>query len=138
MWVPRWQLRRGKGEGQFCSRDCKFKGSTALGRPRSPEPIRHSQGYLLEWAPDHPRQSRGRVLQHILVAERMIGRPLKDGEQVHHINGQRDDNRPENLEVLPYNEHQKRHWDDPNHRKRHSERMKREVRPRDPVTGRWI
>jgi hypothetical protein len=38
-------------------------------------------------------------LQHLLVMESLIGRPLAAGEMVHHINGARDDNRPENLHL---------------------------------------
>lgn len=38
-------------------------------------------------------------MQHRLVMEQVIGRPLTASERVHHRNGRRDDNRPENLEL---------------------------------------
>lgn len=48
-------------------------------------------------------------LEHRVVAEREIGRPIRDDENVHHLNGDRADNRPENLVVVDEVEHQHMH-----------------------------
>ena len=61
---------------------------------------RHKRGYILLWAPEHPKTGNGSyVFEHVLVMEKILGRYLLPGENVHHLNGVKDDNRPENLEL---------------------------------------
>lgn len=68
------------------------------------------QGYVRVFAPTHPRALKGRVHEHILVAEVMLGRYLFPEEVVHHINEVRDDNRPENLQVMTKSAHKSLHF----------------------------
>lgn len=92
----------------YCSRECR--GDTIAERQaghknamwKGGETVTsHSGGgYIKELCPNHPNADPGGyVLQHRLVMERTIGRYLKSSERVHHKNGDRQDNRPENLEL---------------------------------------
>lgn len=70
-----------------------------------------SNGYvLIRVGVGHPLADvRGYAYEHRLVAYASAGRSPEPGEHVHHINGDKTDNRPENLEVVPADEHRVRH-----------------------------
>lgn len=63
-------------------------------------------GYMMLYIPEHPRANKTRyVFEHIVIWEKAHHQPLPDGWVVHHINGIRDDNRPQNLLGLPRRGH---------------------------------
>lgn len=90
----------------FCDKVCanKYKSETYRGENsfnyKGYKPWMTVHGYMMVRAVDHPNaDKRGYVREHVLVMEEKIGRYLEDTETVHHMNGIRHDNRPENLEL---------------------------------------
>lgn len=73
--------------------------------------VKEFHGYRLIHMPSHPQAQKpnGYVFEHRLVAQRILGRHLRADEEVHHINGSRDDNHPKNLAVLSRREHRRLH-----------------------------
>lgn len=89
---------------QFCSTDCaraRGRRYRAANSPNWRGGRTRTTGYVRRRAPGHPRTTPKNpyVLEHILVIEGQLGRYLEPHERVHHKNGRRDDNRPENLEL---------------------------------------
>jgi len=63
-------------------------------------------GYFIVYRPDHPKaRMNGFILEHRLIWEEYHGRSIPDGWVVHHINGIKDDNSPENLLAVPMKNH---------------------------------
>jgi flagellar basal body rod protein FlgC len=69
------------------------------------------RGYVVIWNPKHPMARKtGYVLEHRLVMAEHLGRNLEPHEHVHHINGNRMDNRLENLELVHRKDHPSKHF----------------------------
>lgn len=86
-------------------------GWTGSRNPRWNNGTSRSQGYVLVRAPaGHPNARRsGYIAEHVLVMSQHLGRAIATHEAVHHINGRRDDNRLENLQVMTRAAHASEH-----------------------------
>lgn len=108
-YVQRNQLVH--GEGRYCSTACKYAAMN--GRERVTGTTTIARGYRKV-----KTGVRRYEFEHRLVVEASLGRKLDRREEVHHINGDKLDNRLENLRVVSPSEHQAIHGFGPAMRRR--------------------
>lgn len=90
------------GAKRFCSLPCFYEHKAPVGSV-----IKDTGGYTITKVPPRTlgiKTKRGTssnnwMWTHRYVMQQKLGRALRKTERVHHINGKRDDNRPENLEL---------------------------------------
>lgn len=92
-----WDVKRGRTK--FCSRNCSFKYHKG----------ENSNTYKGGWTSSHGYKKQmvegKEVYEHRMVVERGLGRKLESHEDVHHIDGNKLNNDPNNLVVLSKREH---------------------------------
>lgn len=83
----------------FCTKECQYEYRRDQGKK-----FVNSSGYVVvgvhgEYPGARRNGKSGQIAEHRKVMQDILGRALLPEENVHHINGVRIDNRPENLEL---------------------------------------
>ena len=110
--VKKWRIAQGRGK--YCSPHCRHKGhSLEIAGDKSPNwngGIYIHDGYKLIRIKNHPHANPlGYIREHRVIMEKHLGRYMKPEERIHHLNGNKQDNRIENLQIVTIGEHNRIH-----------------------------
>jgi hypothetical protein len=86
------------GHNSIGSNNPAFKGGRSVDR------------YIKLYMPWHSNSNKkGQIYEHMFILSKYLKRPLEKGEEVHHINENKHDNRIENLQLILHSEHTRLH-----------------------------
>jgi len=116
---PLVNKRRGRHR-RFCNPTCRQRSNGRKGAGVSGNRGKHlfktgehinRDGYRKVLVGDHPFPRKSHYMsEHVKVMEAHIGRRITPSECVHHVNGNRLDNRLDNLRLMGKGEHSRMHW----------------------------
>ena len=103
----RW-VRLYKGESR--NKLCQFCSQKGIWKPAAKHKMNDGQGYILvKLHPSDPfycmAGKAGYVMEHRLIMAKRLGRPLLKSEQVHHIDGIKNHNDNNNLQLVSRADH---------------------------------
>lgn len=109
-----YRERLERNAGHFCSNKCRYNSFALSGNPnwkKDGHKRLNCNGYIeVKMSVHSQKRTSGYCLEHRLIIEKNIGRILNIKEVVHHINGDKQDNKLENLILFKnISEHLKHH-----------------------------
>ena len=106
-----WKKPSRTFEEKFCNGRCYFRGKRKHPNKKAYKSKVIVSGYAYLYMPTHPNAIKGHryIAEHRYNLEKKIRRYLQPGEISHHRNGDKLDNRSENLELKTVSAHNRDH-----------------------------
>lgn len=103
-----WETEKRFLERKFCNKWCCNQGRFNPRYGKGKGNLQRGYKYIIDWNHPHGGQEH-KVREHRVIMEKILNRYLNFDEIVHHLNGNKLDNRIENLVIMSRAEHTKLH-----------------------------